>query len=211
MNLITKTANSCGKSWRTSLGNIYIAIIHYPVYDKNGEIIATSVTNMEIHDIARSCMTFGIDLCYIVTPLVKQRRIMEKLIHHWEHGYGSTYNPSRSVALKKIRICNDMEEMLKEIRISGDPVIIGTSSKTRDDKSIGYQELRTMIGNEERSFLMLFGTGWGLTGTTVELCDKMLMPVKGSGDYNHLSLRVALGIILDRIFGERGGKDERSN
>lgn len=193
------------------MNNVYIAIIHYPVYDKNLEIVATSVTNMEIHDIARSCMTFGIDLCYIVTPLVKQRQIMEKLIHHWEHGYGLTYNPLRSAALEKIRVCSDIEEMLTEIRISGDPVIIGTSSRERDDKSIGYHELRDMISEEERPFLMLFGTGWGLTGTTVELCDKMLIPVKGIGDYNHLSLRVALGIILDRIFGERGGKDERDN
>ena len=166
---------------------------------------------MEIHDIARSCMTFGIDLCYIVSPLVKQRKIMEKLIHHWKHGYGATYNPLRGMALEKVKICSDMEEMLKEIRVSGDPIIVGTSSKARGDKSIGYQELCTMIRNEEKPFLMLFGTGWGLTDTTVELCDKMLMPVRGSGDYNHLSLRVALGIILDRIFGERGGKDERGN
>jgi len=211
LNPAKKTVSSLERLWRTSLSSVFIAIIHYPVYDKNREIVATSVTNMEIHDIARSCMTFGIDLCYIVTPLVKQRKIMEKLIHHWEHGYGLTYNPLRSVALEKIRVCSDIEEMLTEIRMSGDPVIIGTSSRERDDKLIGYHELRDVISKEERPFLMLFGTGWGLTGTTVELCDKMLMPVKGSGDYNHLSLRVALGIILDRIFGERGDKDERDN
>ncbi len=166
---------------------------------------------MEIHDIARSCMTFGIDLCYIVSPLAKQRNIMEKLIHHWRQGYGSKYNPLRGIALEKVKICSDMEEMLKEIKITGNPIIIGTSSKAREGKSIGYGELFEMIRNEQRPFLMLFGTGWGLTDTTVELCDKMLMPVKGSGDYNHLSLRVALGIILDRIFGERGGSYERSN
>jgi len=57
-----------------------IAVIHYHVYDKNGAIVATSVTNLEIHDIARTCMTFGIGLCYIVTPLARQREIAGKLV-----------------------------------------------------------------------------------------------------------------------------------
>ena len=146
-------------------------------------------------------MTFGIELCYIVTPLPKQRQIMEKLIHHWEHGYGAKYNPIRSAALKKVRIKNDMNEMLEEIKQDGEPIIIGTSSLERGHKIIGYGELSQWTGNSERPFLMLFGTGWGLTDETIDLCEKMLPPVKGAGEYNHLSLRVAVGIILDRIFG----------
>jgi hypothetical protein len=153
-------------------------------------------------------MTFGIDLCYIVTPLPRQRQITEQLIHHWEHGYGAKYNPLRSAALKKVAIRSDMNEMLAEIRNDGEPVIIGTSSLEREQKVIGYDELHRWIKREERPFLFLFGTGWGLTEETVDLCEKMLVPIKGEGEYNHLSLRVALGIILDRIFGERGGKDE---
>ena len=178
------------------------------MYDKNREIIATSVTNLEIHDIARSCMTFGIDLCYIVTPLPRQRQITEQLIHHWEHGYGATYNPLRSEALKRVVIKNDVDEMLAEIRKDGEPIVIGTSSLARKEKAIGYGSLRRWIEREERPFLLLFGTGWGLTEETVGLCEKMLMPIEGPGKYNHLSLRVAVGIILDRIFGERGGNDE---
>lgn len=153
-------------------------------------------------------MTFGIELCYIVTPLPKQRQITEKLIHHWEQGYGVKYNPMRSAALKKVSIKRDIPEMLEEIRQDGEPVIIGTSSREMVDKMIGYRELRLWTERQERPLLMLFGTGWGLTDETIGLCEKMLAPIKGVGEYNHLSLRVALGIILDRIFGERGGKDE---
>jgi hypothetical protein len=182
------------------------------VYNKNREIIATSVTNLELHDIARSCMTFGIELCYIVTPLTKQRQISEKLIHHWEYGYGATYNPKRSTALKRVKITNNFSEMLEEIKINGNPIIIGTSSHDRAaEKMIGYRELRALTEKEKRPFLMLFGTGWGLTDGTTDLCEKMLVPIKGAGEYNHLSLRVALGIILDRIFGERGDKHERDD
>ncbi len=155
-------------------------------------------------------MTFGIELCYIVTPLAKQREIMEKLIHHWRYGYGARYNPARSEALHKIRIKNDVDEMIEEIKKKGNPIIIGTSSKERKHKALGYNEIQSMIEKETRPLLLLFGTGWGLSDEMVGLCEKMLVPIKGKGDYNHLSLRVALGIILDRIFGERGGCDERN-
>jgi hypothetical protein len=153
-------------------------------------------------------MTFGIELCYIVTPLPRQRQITEQLIHHWEHGYGAKYNPLRSAALRKVTIRNDVNEVLEEVRKDNEPIIIGTSSLERENKAIGYNKLHQWIKQEERPFLLLFGTGWGLTEETIALCEKMLMPIKGTGEYNHLSLRVALGIILDRIFGERGGKDE---
>lgn len=183
-----------------------IAIIHYPVYDKNGDIVATSITNLEIHDIARTCMTFGLELCYIVTPLAKQRAITEKLIHHWTDGYGSRYNPARAEALKKVVIRDGMDDMVAHCK--GDPIIVGTSSKERPGKSISYRELQALTEKETRPLLLLFGTGWGLSGEIVEICEKMLQPIRGNGDYNHLSLRVALGIILDRLFGERGGYNE---
>ena len=151
-------------------------------------------------------MTFGLDLCYIVTPLAKQREITEKLIHHWTDGYGSRYNPVRAEALRKVVIRADVDDMVAHME--GDPIIVGTSSKERPGKSISYLELQDLIEHETRPLLLLFGTGWGLSSKVVDRCEKMLMPIKGKGDYNHLSLRVALGIILDRIFGERGGNNE---
>jgi hypothetical protein len=188
---------------------VSLAVIHYPVYDKNGAIVATSVTNLEIHDIARTCMTFGIGLCYIVTPLAKQREIAGKLVDHWLNGYGATYNPVRSEALKKVRIVSDFDSMVRDIE--GDPLIVGTSSKERQEKTIRSDELLASMETGDRPVVIIFGTGWGLSEEVVGRCDKMLMPIKGKGDYNHLSLRVAIGIILDRIFGERGGWDERDN
>jgi hypothetical protein len=170
--------------------------------------VATSVTNLEIHDIARTCMTFGIDLCYIVTPLAKQREIAEKLVHHWIHGYGSTYNPIRGEALQKVCIVGSVQEMVDHAGQKGLPLVVGTSSRERPHKAMTYQELREFIVGEARPVLIVFGTGWGLADEVVDECDKMLVPVKGKGDYNHLSLRMAIGIILDRIFGERGGCNE---
>lgn len=186
-------------------------MIHYPVYNKNRDIVATSINNLELHDIARSCMTFGVKMCYIVTPLTKQRMIMESLIEHWKHGYGADYNPVRSVALNTIAMRESLEGLLDEMKKEKDTMIIGTSSRVRPHKTIGYDEMKDLLKHDRKHVLMLFGTGWGLTDETVQLCDRMLEPIRGESEYNHLSLRVAIGIILDRLFGLRGGKDERSN
>ena len=192
------------------MGSVYLAIIHYPVLDKRGDTVATSLTNLELHDVARSCMTFGVELCYIVTPLRRQTSIAEKLIEHWESGYGARYNPDRAQALTKIRIVGNIDEMMREIRAAGSPVVIGTSSR-QGSEIVNYEELRAWIQKEDRPFLLVFGTGWGLPPAVIEQCERMLMPIRGRGDYNHLSLRVAIGIILDRILGERGGDHERDD
>lgn len=135
---------------------------------------------------------------------------MERLIEHWTHGYGAHYNPIRALALNKIVMKESLEALFEDTK-KENTMIIGTSSKLRPHKSIGYDEVRFILEKDRKNILMLFGTGWGLTDETIELCDRILEPIKGTTEYNHLSLRVALGIILDRIYGLRGGKDERGN
>ncbi|MDD2302881.1 MAG: RNA methyltransferase [Eubacteriales bacterium] len=170
--------------------------------------MATSLTNLEIHDMARTCMTFGIDLCYIVSPLARQREIAERLVHHWVDGYGATYNPARGEALRRVRISPDIDTVLKDFGSSRRPLIIGTSSRKREAKTMSSGDFHDLVTKGQQPALVLFGTGWGLAEEVVDLCDRMLEPISGAGDYNHLSLRVALGIILDRIFSERGGHHE---
>lgn len=183
------------------MGAVSIAIIHYPILDKRGDIVATSISNLEIHDAARSCMTFGVELCYIVTPLERQKGIAERLALHWKEGYGRQYNPHRAEALEKVCIRDSVGDVMSDFQ-GKDPVVIGTSSRIRD-VSIGYDALRGWIETDPRPFLLLFGTGWGLPADIVDACERTLLPVRGQGDYNHLSLRVAIGIILDRLFGMR--------
>ncbi len=183
------------------MGTLSLAIIHYPVMDKRGDIVSTSINNLEIHDVARSCMTFGVDLCYIVTPLDRQRAIAEQLMSHWKDGYGRQYNPDRAQALEKIRITKSLDQMMDNFQ-ARKPVLIGTSSKRRET-SIGYGELGKRIRCDDRPYLLLFGTGWGLPPSIVNNCERTLVPIRGMGEYNHLSLRVAIGIILDRLMGDR--------
>jgi hypothetical protein len=68
---------------------------------------------------------------------------------------------------------------------------------------LDYPEMRTRIRKGEDAFLLLFGTGWGLLEEDIEAADYRLLPIHGAGEFNHLSVRSAVSIILDRILCDR--------
>jgi len=183
---------------------IYAALLHHPVLDKNGQVVTTAVTNMDIHDIARSGRTYGLAGFFVVTPVKALQKLALKIIEHWESGYGSQYNTTRKEALALARICGTLDDAIIAIeRDTGDkPIVIATSARRTQNRA-SFALLRDMLNRETRPFLILFGTGWGLTETILLQSDYVLEPVEGRGDYNHLSVRSAAAIILDRLLGRR--------
>jgi hypothetical protein len=69
-------------------------------------------------------------------------------------------------------------------------------------KSIDFGLLKNLLKDESTPFFVLFGTGWGLTQEVRDDSDYVLAPIEGKG-YNHLSVRSAVAIILDRLLGDR--------
>ncbi len=185
------------------LDKIYIALIHYPVLGRDGRIVSSAVTNLDVHDIARTARTYGIKGYYIVTNLPAQRDIVEKVLKFWTEGFGKDYNPSRKEALSLVRVKEYLEEVIEDIeRTEGKkPVVFFTSAKKREG-SISYDEGRKIIREMERPVLILFGTSWGLPNEILKISDYVLDPIREKSDYNHLSVRAAAAIIIDRLIGE---------
>ncbi len=179
---------------------VYVALLHYPVYDKNRQVVTTAVTNMDIHDIARSGRTYGIRGFYAVTPVKALQKLARKIIDHWEEGYGSQYNATRKEALSLARIRDTLDDVLIDIeRECGEkPLLIVTSARPGGNRT-SFAELRDMLLKETRPFLIILGTGWGLTETVFSQSDYVLEAIAGPTDYNHLSVRSAAAIILDRL------------
>jgi tRNA (guanine37-N1)-methyltransferase len=182
--------------------NISLALIHYPVLGKKNEIITSSITNIDLHDIARSCKTFDINTLYIVHPTKILRRLSEKILEHWDTGFGSTYNPNRKEALALLKILPTIEDAILDLqtRTGKAPTIVTTSARSGSDTT-SYEDFREIIANTNNPFLILFGTGWGLADEIMELAKYRLDPILGRGRYNHLSVRSAAAIILDRLLG----------
>lgn len=184
-------------------GNLCLALVHYPVYDKHREIVATAVTNLDIHDIARSSRTYGVSRYYIVTPVAEQKRLVEKIKEHWLTGWGATYNPKRKDALEILELKDSVEEALADIeKRTGKRARVVATGATGHANSIGFETLRGMLEDDpEEPYLLLLGTGWGLTEQFFRESDYVLEPIQGVGEYNHLSVRSAAAIMLDRLRG----------
>ncbi|MDR1961493.1 MAG: RNA methyltransferase [Gracilibacteraceae bacterium] len=188
------------------MANLYLALIHAPVYNKNREAVATSVTNLDIHDIARASATYGVERYYIVHPAPAQQDIVRRIMSFWREGAGAAYNPNRFEALSLVRIMDTLPRVLADIQAlePGRRVYTVATGARADGRAemTGYAELRNRVRTEENSaYLLLFGTGWGLLREEADAADHILPPVCGPGDYNHLSVRSAVSVILDRLRG----------
>jgi hypothetical protein len=97
------------------MGELYVALIHAPGYNKHMEQIATSITNLDIHDIARSSATYGVKAYYIVHPGPAQQDLARRIMSFWREGYGAEYNPNRYEAFANVRLKSALEDVLEEI------------------------------------------------------------------------------------------------
>ncbi len=184
--------------------HVFVALLHHPAYDKNRQIVTTSITNFDIHDISRTCRTYGVEKFFIVHPMESQRFFAQRIIKHWQEGFGSTYNTTRREALSIIEVTPDLKEMLDRIkyRYGTNPLTVATSAR-KTSKDISFTSLKNDIHSEKASYLLLLGTGWGLPDELIAGCDYLLEPVQANSDFNHLSVRAAAAIMLDRLLGSR--------
>jgi hypothetical protein len=181
---------------------LYVVLLHHPVYDKHGEVVATAVTNMDVHDLARIGKTYGVSGVYIATPVRALRLLAEKILEHWRTGFGAEYNETRREALALVRTVVDLDAAILEVeRAAGErPLLVATSAKRADGRT-SFAELRARLATSTAPHLLILGTGWGLTKEILERADLILEPIRGVTDYNHLPVRAAAAIMLDRLIG----------
>lgn len=183
----------------------YLALIHHPVYDKHRRVVATSITNLDIHDIARSSTTYGLAAYYIVHPVAAQRELASRIIGHWQEGPGQEYNDFRRLALQKVRVVASLEEAVSQIaQEQGAPPLPVATSASWSGGAVPIctpAALRHDPALASRPLLLLFGTGYGLTEEITQGAERLLSPICGTTDYNHLSVRTAAGVMLDRLLG----------
>jgi hypothetical protein len=180
---------------------LFAALIHYPIRDKHDCVVSTAITNLDIHDIARSARTYGIQRYFIVTPLAPQQWLARRIMKHWDEGWGAEYNPNRKDALGIVDVVADIGAVAAAVtemcEIS--PVWVATSAKHYPN-SISYGALRDRMQTDSKTpICLMFGTGWGLHPDLILEADFMLEPISGPTEYNHLSVRAAAAIIFDRL------------
>lgn len=188
------------------LSNLYLGLVHHPIVNKRGDVVTTSVTNLDIHDISRSCRTFNVSKYFIITPLEAQHKLVNRILGHWKEDKSNAYNPDRQNALSIAELQNSIEDAVKKIEeLEGKKPIVAVTGAGFQDFSGTSDDLREKMKIDNKPCFLLFGTGWGLNASVVESADYRLDPIlcnEGDG-YNHLSVRSAVAIYLDRLNGFR--------
>lgn len=199
--------------------DIFLALVHYPCLNRRGEVVATALTNVDLHDLSRSGRTFGAQAVYIVTPVQLQQRMVQEILGHWTTGKG-TEHVRRAEAMSRVHVQASIQTALADIekRTGRAPVLAVTGAQMREPTET-FAELRDRIrqdahvaeGERAPPLLIVFGTGWGLAPEVIDAADIRLPPIgrdpelEDTRRYNHLSVRAAVAISLDRLLGDRQG------
>jgi tRNA (guanine37-N1)-methyltransferase len=167
--------------------------------NRKGMPIGSALTTIDMHDIARASKTFGVKGFYVVTPFADQAALANQVIDHWTKGVGGELNPSRKEALELIRVTATFEEAVQRIQSKEKKSVVTVATSAKDlDETISITTLKEKLASNA-PHVLVFGTAWGMAEELIDTCDLKLEPIKGLGEYNHLSVRSAASIYLDRI------------
>ena len=188
---------------RRALGrNLCVALVHHPVLTGERKVGTTSLTNLDLHDICRVSRSYGVRAVYATTPLNDQRALAESLAAHWVTGEGGRGNPDRSEALRLLRVVPDLAAVRAEMAetFGRPPLMVATSAKGAGTVTPGGIAERLA----RQPVLLVFGTGHGLAPEVLREADETLRPIRPFADYNHLPVRAAVAVTLDRLLADHG-------
>ena len=181
----------------------HLALVHHPVRDRTGAVVTTALTNFDIHDIARSSLTYGLAGYHVVTPITSQREKAEHIARLWSEDEKGEH---RARALDLVRTAASIEEVIVTLTAEHGrpPRVVATSASAASFPGVphaGTDGLIAAASGDPAPLLVLFGTGWGLVDEQIPSVSLVLAPIEGASSWNHLSVRSAVAVILDRLFG----------
>ena len=184
----------------SSNSNLYVILLHAGMVDKANNSVTTSLTLNDIQDIARSCRTYGVKQFFVAHPAPSLQRLATRIRMHWEQGYGSTYNTKRKEAFSTVKLVADLEEALFHIdnETGKNATLVATSAKDGSHR-VQFAEFSKTIKETDSPYLLMLGTGWGMGDELMHRANLTLQPIKGPTPFNHLSVRAACAIMLDKI------------
>ena len=184
-----------------------IALVHWPVLDQQGATVTSAITNLDVHDLARSARTYGCSDYFLVHPVSAQRDLVARICEHWREGSSGKRIPDRKVALELVRTMSSLADVYAALGGRENVEVWVTAARSVSQAPMNASEARARLesSDEAKTVLMLFGTGWGLAREVIDAADVTLAPIRASvaSGFNHLSVRAACAILLDRLRGER--------
>ena len=189
----------------SSARRVALALVHYPVVDAEKAVVTTAVTNLDVHDLSRSARTYGCSDLFVVHPIEAQRVLVDRIRDHWLHGSSGKRIPDRREAIELVRAIPTIEDAIASMggRSAIELWMTAARAVPGAPPCVTFAAAREALGGPGKPVLLVFGTGWGLAPSLVANADVMLEPIQAglATGYNHLSVRAACAIALDRLRG----------
>ncbi len=152
-----------------------LGLVHHPILDREKRIVATNVTNFDIHDIARAATVYGVEKYYIIHPLEEQLMFVERILDHWRVGHGSKFNPYRKTALDPVRTVKSIDEAIRDWNVGSNLIKIATHARAVPGvPEVKTAELKRRLFDGGEPCLLLFGTGFGMPDDLMQTMDGVL-------------------------------------
>jgi tRNA (guanine37-N1)-methyltransferase len=192
--------------------SLFLCLLHSPVLDKAGKPGTVSLTNLDIHDMCRVSRSYELGGAIFATPLEDQRELGRRLLEHWTSGAGARANPDRASALRLGRMAEGLDGAAAwvEAQTGLAPRVAATSARSHWRpkrggrlKAIAFTppaDIRRWLA--QGPVLLVLGTGHGLAPEVISRADAVIGPVRGFSAYNHLPVRAAAAILVDRLLGD---------
>ncbi|MCC6217667.1 MAG: RNA methyltransferase [Polyangiaceae bacterium] len=186
-----------------------VVLLHHPVVDREGAVVTTAITNLDLHDIARSAHAFGAQRLYVAHPVAAQRELATRIRDHWVDGSGGRRIPDRRPAMAALCVVESLDAAVTAHGGAARPELWTTSAAggRAEARRLSHEAARAELEREGPPVLLALGTGWGLAPAVLERADAHLEPIRSprADGWNHLSVRAAAAILLDRLAGPRAG------
>lgn len=190
---------------RQRLGrSLSFCLFHYPVRLEDGRMGVSSLTNLDVHDIARVSQSYGMGPFFVLTPDARQQEILACVLRHWLAGAGGITHPDRKKALAKVVPVLNFADLLEKAKqfYGVEPVFVLTSAATpprKAGKLLTPSDVRHFL--VEKPVVICLGTARGLVRHKLDFECMQMRPLRFLDD-NHLSVRAAAAILADRILGD---------
>lgn len=175
---------------------LHVALVHHPVVDRTGDVITATIDHFDVFDASRLSMAYPIGTVFIVNPEPSQRALAERLI---AHGTDAHRSEDRAGVTHKTRWVPDLDAAIEAVREQAGraPRTVATSAQPHP-RAIEFAELRLLLQRGD-PHLLLLGKASGLAEDLLARADLRLRPIDAGTGWNHLSVRSALAIMIDRL------------
>ena len=141
--------------------------------------------------------------------MIEQKALVERIIGHWNAPKTQARHPDRFEALSRTQMVHSFEDVKTDLntRYKGMPLEVAMPDARPLPNQLDYAQVRRKWDSEAQSGvkIIVLGTGWGIAPEFFPEVHTFLAPIYGPlgrEGYNHLSVRAAAAIILDRLFGD---------